>query len=853
MNEQEANDIFFCLTQLFTKRDVIVKRLLHILIKELSSLSNDAIIATSSLIKDINIDELFYKPSALRALVNVTDKAMIGSIERYLKQAIVHNYGTYASSALVSAYRINSSELLKKWTSEITQALESNNSMVEYHAFGVAYLMRKDDKFAIIKMMSKYGKSLNSPITKIFMIRVCSLMLTSLLNQSNLKSTVDINLSDDFKTLFGFLSFCLNTRNDMVALESCRACISLKSLPNKIVQQILNIFKMQTNSYKSYVRYSAIRSLYDMINNHPYLLEIISKEMKDQIEFLTTDENTNICMYAVIISLKLSSENNIKKVLKMSSKLMKELSDEFRIEIVKQMAIIAIKFPEHCDTLLSTLDVCLRNEGGYEFKNAVVNSIVILLKKNPLVNKLALHSLCEFLEDCEYKNLSIKIIKHIGIFAKSSENPISCVRYIFNRILLEKAEIRLAAVRCLARMGCSININKNNQLNKNDIIVLLQRCMGDSEDNIRMEADMYSRILQCEHSEFINSYLCPNQTPNIDIKQLKFAFSTYLKNNNFENACDITNYKISQDQDLDNKNSKSIKFEKAIKEETTFTEIQNNQTSFDDELTILENTNQKLSMIPIIQNLGSLLSMSSKPFNLTEIESEYFVNAMKYVYQNHIVIEFSIKNTVNDYILDSVTFEFTPPDEFIIESFTVSKQIKNEEKGNVYFVLKLPMDPLNIIGDCTNCVMKFTVIDSANNASFADQYDIEDIPIVVGDYITAIETFSFETEWNTLGSEHELNDAFLLSTFSSIDTATESVLNILSMNVVSDNYISQDNKSQSSNKRVIKLFGSFKMNTQVAAILEFSQFPNIRGITLNAFFRTNDPVASEILVGELYG
>lgn len=821
-----------------------MKRLLHISIKELSSLSNDAIIATSSLIKDINSNQLFWKPSALRALVNVTDKAMIGSIERYLKQAIVHSYGCYASSALVSSYRINNSDLLKKWTSEITQALESSNSMVEYHAFGLAYLMRKDDKFALLKMLSKYGRSLNSSLTMIFMIRVCSNLLSNM-DQSNFKSPIDINSNDDYKTLFSFLSFCLNTRNDMVALEACRACIVLKSLPTKIVQQILNIIKMQTNSYKGYVRFAAIRSLYDMINNHSYLMEIISKEMKDQIEFLTSDENTNICMYAIIISLKMSGEGNIKRVLKMSSKLMNELSDEFRIEIVTQMAIIALKFPEHCDSLLTTFDTCLRNEGGYEFKNAVVNSIVVLLKKNPLVNKAALLSLCEFLEDCEYKKLSIKIIRQIGIYAKLSENPSSCIRYIFNRILLEKSEIRLAAVRCLAKIACSIKSSKNL---KSDIIVLLKRCMADPEDNIRMEADMYCRILDCQHDDFAINYLCPSQASKIDTKHYKSAFSTYLKNGDFSKPCKLEDYENIQVEG--DEKSKAGKFEKAISEQSNFDTVSKEQVSFDNEISALEQASLKLKSVAFTKDLGPLLSMSLNPINLTEIESEYFVTAVKFVYESHIVIEFSIKNTVSDYVLDLVTFELTPPEEFVLEASTSSSKIKNGEVGTVYALLKLPMDPLNIIGDCSNCIMKFTLIDSANSASFADQYDIEDIPIVVGDYITSVETYSFDTEWNALGSEHELNEAFLLNTFTSVESATQSVLNILAMNVVSDNVLLSD---QGVEKRVVKLFGLFKMNTQIAVVLEFSQLPNIKGVTVNAFFRTTDPVASEILISSLYG
>lgn len=49
----EATEAFFAMTKLFQSRDVILRRMVYLGIKELSSIADDVIIVTSSLTKDM--------------------------------------------------------------------------------------------------------------------------------------------------------------------------------------------------------------------------------------------------------------------------------------------------------------------------------------------------------------------------------------------------------------------------------------------------------------------------------------------------------------------------------------------------------------------------------------------------------------------------------------------------------------------------------------------------------------------------------------------------------------------------------------------------------------------------------
>ena len=55
---------------------------------------------------------------------------------------------------------------------------------------------------------------------------------------------------------------------------------------------------------------------------------------------------------------------------------------------------------------MNFLSNILREEGGFEYKKAIVDSIVILIRDIPDAKEIGLLRLCEFIEDCEFTYLS---------------------------------------------------------------------------------------------------------------------------------------------------------------------------------------------------------------------------------------------------------------------------------------------------------------------------------------------------------------------------------------------------------------------------------------------------------------
>ena len=56
--------------------------------------------------KDMNSKTDMYRANAIRALCKITDGALLGQIERYIKQALVDKNPMVASAALVSGIHL---------------------------------------------------------------------------------------------------------------------------------------------------------------------------------------------------------------------------------------------------------------------------------------------------------------------------------------------------------------------------------------------------------------------------------------------------------------------------------------------------------------------------------------------------------------------------------------------------------------------------------------------------------------------------------------------------------------------------------------------------------------------------
>lgn len=83
------------------------------------------------------------------------------------------------------------------------------------------------------------------------------------------------------------------------------------------------------------------------------------------------------------------------------------------------------------------------------------------------------------MQDCEFTYLSTQILHLLGQEGPETKEPAKYIRYIYNRIILENATVRAAAVTALGKFGAKVEDLKPR------IVVLLKRALYDNDDEVR--------------------------------------------------------------------------------------------------------------------------------------------------------------------------------------------------------------------------------------------------------------------------------------------------------------------------------------------------------------------------------
>ena len=87
------------------------------------------------------------------------------------------------------------------------------------------------------------------------------------------------------------------------------------------------------------------------------------------------------------------------------------------------------------------------------FRESVVDTIIEI---SPSAREQALLILAEHIEDCMQAQIQTKILNFLAQEGPHAKTPAAYIRFIYNRVNLEKAVIRAAAVTALAQFAFQV-------------------------------------------------------------------------------------------------------------------------------------------------------------------------------------------------------------------------------------------------------------------------------------------------------------------------------------------------------------------------------------------------------------
>lgn len=816
LSKNEATTLFFSVTKLFQSHDVHLRRLIYLLIKDLKVSSDESLIVISCLNKDMNSRNDLFRANAIRVLAKLIDAPMLGQIDRFLKQGIVDKNPFITCSALVSGLHLFSvgPDIIRRWVSEVQESLNNKSKMVQYHALALLYKIKQNDRLAISRFVTSLVRTPpQSPMGACLLIRYVASMIMTQPNPD--------------QELMKYLGDCLANKSAMVSYEAARTLCRLPHINSSHLSPAIGVLQDYLSSNSPTHRFAAAKSLSLVVTRFPNLVAPCSAEL----EHLISDSNRSIATLAITTLLKTGVEGNVDRLMKSITGFMSEISDEFKIVLVNAITTLALKFPHKYQSLMAFLASALREEGGASYKKAIVNSILDIINSIPDAKEEGLEHFCEFIEDCEFPDLLIKILQLLGEEGPKTTTPSKFLRFIFNRVILETAAVRAAAVSSLAAFGAKVPSLAPS------VVVLLNRCINDNDDEVRDRVAYYLHVLT-EKPE-LTSHL--HDDVPVKLIDLEYSLQQYIKVKP-RDPFNLQKHLVAVPED-----AKESKEEKKSSSHANNVAAASNHTN--NAFSVVNPYLEALNAIPEFTALGTLFK-SSAPVQLTEEESEYVVSCVKHIYPQHVVLQFNVTNNMEEHLLENVSVEVQPEDDSWSEEMVVPEsKLAYGVAGTCFVCLRRP-DNAYTSGPL-GCVLKFEVKDvdvssgEVSDDATEDTYQLEGCEVVERDFVNigaeTVGFVEFKKQWEGLGEANEKVKKYSFDV-QHLQDAVNAVMNLSGLTASEDSaHVPDDKRSHACN-----LYGVFLGGTQVLCRAGF-MLDQKHGVTLKIAVRCENPEIAALL------
>ena len=220
---------------------------------------------------------------------------------------------------------------------------------------------------ALVKMVQQLGAPgvVKSPAGVVMLVRLASKLAE---DDSSLR-----------KPMLQLLDGWLRHKSEMVNFEAAKAICDMHDITDSEITQAIHTLQLFLTSPRPVTKFAAVRILHNVASFKPQAVHSCNPD----IESLISNTNRSIATFAITTLLKTGNEGSVDRLMKQISGFMADITDEFKITIVEAIRTLCLKFPNKQAGMLTFLSGILRDEGGYEFKRSVVESMFDLIKFVP--------------------------------------------------------------------------------------------------------------------------------------------------------------------------------------------------------------------------------------------------------------------------------------------------------------------------------------------------------------------------------------------------------------------------------------------------------------------------------------
>lgn len=341
--------------------------------------------------------------------------------------------------------------------------------------------------------------------------------------------------------------------------------------------------------------------------------------------------------------------------------------------------------------------------------------------------------------------------------------PARFIRFIYNRIILEDACVRAAAVEALGQFAGRVpSVRKS-------VTELLRGCLKDENDEVRERVVLALQGLAAEEPD----------------RALLFA---RLPLSPAQLHASLQAFQQRPAEALDWEHLPVVAAPVAKKEEKVEVKKEEKPAA------------SAVFSVPAFAAYGPVVR-SSAPVLLTEAETEYRVSVVKHVFASHVVLQFDVSNTVDGQVMCDVRMELQLEEgdeaQWSVESVLPCKTIGMNQEGSTFVSLAFqpsePAEPaeadeVEVPEASFSAVMKFVVKDVEEEEldaldaieGFDEEYEIESFRVEFADFVARPLISDFRGQWEALKAASEAEDQVALS-FEDVASAVKGVLEVLGL------------------------------------------------------------------------
>ena len=790
--DDELSTLFFAITKLFQSDDNNLKRLLFLTIKYMKDTPSICMI-TNCVTKDVNSSNSNIKANALRLLPLIIESQNPIQLERTLKLSLVNKSKIIVDAALIASADIFKAmpEVIKKCSEEIMQIFtNSKESTLQFKAFILLQEIKAQDPIALIKLLQTAidNKHNLSSVTLMYVIRAVENFVKG---GTSSESRLD---QKSYIVFTKFLRDCIETDNPLIKLEASKVLTSLDSLDNKtlqpVVEQLLTLLAEDNDT----LRYSVLKIFNNMIKN-PFRITLFKNY--DQIQELISNQNKNIMAMAVSVLVKVTSPENLQELVDRIYDFLDDLPLAIQKNAIANCIDVVKKDIKSLDSILKFLWNCLKDKGNVEFKLAVIEVMKQILELKLPCYTTVLEYFAEYIEDSIDSKLTIAILDLMCVYLPKAENPKSYLKYLINRLTLDKSIVRAAVVTCMAQIA-----TQDEEL-REEIIPILEHLQFDfEEEEVKERASYYLYILNSMDNKTTkpstNLIDDSNELSEETIEAIVHTFEDNLAQQNYDtsfldfNAL-LKQVKMSKKINV-NKNKNTTKAQDLPN--TLLTDIETYKGTND---IIEEETKQFFESKNEFKDLGPALITTSYK-DLSEPETEVFIQLRKHIFEHHVVLEFLLHNngdnTISDFVLD---LNYEQDENLELQNIIAEDLIEPEQTGKIFmsFVRSDRVATKEFAG-----TLEFTVQIQENGKvinSYQDELPLEEFDIRLKDYVSTypfhLTQDNFSDIWNSLKT-NPVQQNYQLD-FESISTAIQELSKTFGMAIVGDAHVDSTKKFHS--------------------------------------------------------